>query len=86
MKKAPFDPTRIRKYDIIDGDVQFIAIGDRHQMIKHDDGSIEVQRLPEQGKDYSYFDPFPMDEAIKILRQGAHESHHKMADDLEKTG
>jgi len=86
--KETFDPSRIRKCEVVEKDgesfVQFIAIGDKHQMMKMDDGSVQIIKLPEQGKDYRYKDPFPLQEALEILQQGHHETHAYMADQIKQ--
>ena len=81
-----FDPARIRKCELVTVNdvhmVQFIAIGDRHQMMKQDDGSVAMIKMPEQGKEYRYGDPFMPMEAFDILNHNAHPSHEDMANQL----
>jgi hypothetical protein len=78
-----FNPSLIRKCELIKKDgkdyLQFIGIGDRHKMMKMEDGSITIIKLPEQGKDYNYGDAIPLEDALKILEQGAHSSHFQLA-------
>lgn len=86
--KASFDPSRIRRYYIQDQDgqklVQFTAVGDKHRMIKQDDGSIIVEKLIEEGKEYNYGDPMPMDKALDILMENTHPSHLALAGNIQR--
>jgi hypothetical protein len=86
MLDNDFDSTRIRKCQLLNIDgknmIQFIAVGDKHQMMKHDDGSIEMIKLKEQGKDYKYHDPKPLDEALSILDKGDFPTHQEIANHI----
>ena len=87
MLETDFDPTRIRKcqlFTLDDGTqmVQFIATGDKHQMMKQDDGSIQMVKLPEQGKDYKYHDPKPLNDALSILDEGTFLTHQDIANQI----
>jgi len=88
MIKPDFDSARIRKCELVMVDdqqmIQFIATGDRHKLIKTDDGSLEVIKLPEQGKDYRYGDPYNIDDALSILEQKSHENHESLAQRLRQ--
>ena len=81
-----FDPSKIRKCELITVNgthmVQFIATGDKHQMMKQDDVSIQMIKLPEQGKDYRYGDPVMPMEAFDILNHDAHPSHASISKQL----
>jgi len=83
-----FDPSRIRRYYLQDLDndqmVQFTAIGDRHSMIKQDDGSMVIEKLVEKGKEYKYGPPLSLNQALDILMKNTHPSHLAMAGDLQK--
>jgi len=84
--KSDINPIHIRKCEFITVNdvhmIQFIATGDRHQMIKEDDGTITMVKMPEQGKDYRYGDPFMPMVALDILNHNAHPSHESMAQKL----
>jgi|GEM_PF-1986441 len=88
MIKPDFDSTRIRKCELVTVDdqqmIQFIATGDRHKLMRMDDGSLEVVKLPEQGKDYRYGDPYTIDEALSILGEKSHENHESLAQKLSQ--
>ena len=87
MKQATFDPKRIRKCELVTGGdkplVQFIATGDKHKMIRNDDGKIEVIKLPEQGRDYRYGDPYELNDAVSLLEEGHYEGHLHIAEQLK---
>ena len=74
------DVMRIRKCELIKIDgvdmIQFIAIGDRHKMMKMNDGTIEIITLPEQGLDYNYGKPVDVEQAIQILNTGTHNQRY----------
>jgi len=63
--------------------IQFIAIGDRHKLMKTDDGALEVIKLPEQGKEYRYHDPFPIDDGLAILFKSTDIGHKTMAQQIK---
>lgn len=81
---SPFDPTLIRNYYFIRTDagdivIQFIAAGDRHRMIKQDNGKICIITQREQGKPYRYGPPLPVEEAIAILMCKSYPTHEHIA-------
>lgn len=86
MNFNDIDPKRIRKCELIihnnEDYIQFIAIGDRHKMMKMEDGQIEIIKLPEQGKDYRYGDPVPLDNALQILDLGLFSTHRQIAQQI----
>lgn len=86
MIDASFDPARIRQAALIEENgnkmVQFMGIGDKHKMIKHVNGHVEMIKLVEQGKEYNYRAPVPLDEALAILDQGHYHTHRQMARDI----
>ena len=86
MIQPEFDPKRIRKCEIvvIDGQnmIQFVATGDRHKMMKKDDGSIEIVKLFEQGNDYSYGSPYTIEEALAILDGDHYQTHRVIANKI----
>lgn len=86
MTPSQFDPSRIRKCELVMNDnqqmIQFIAVGDRHKLMKIDDGSLEIIKLPEQGQDYRYADPFPIEDGLSILLQSPHLGHKTMAQQI----
>lgn len=81
------DTKKIRKCELVTMNniemIQFIATGDRHKMMKHDDGSIEIIKLIEQGKDYRYGDPYPLDIAIAILIESSQIGHKTLAQQIK---
>lgn len=87
MSFNDLDPSRIRKCELFEQNsydmVQFIAISDKHKMIRNDDGEITVTLLPEQGNEYRYGDPVRADIAIQILEQNTHESHQNIAQQIK---
>ena len=87
LKKPNFDPTRIRKCELVSIDnqqmIQFIATGDRHKLIKMDDGSLEVIKLTEQGKEYRYGDPYAVADALSILLESTLTGHKTMAQQIQ---
>jgi hypothetical protein len=87
MLETDFDPIRIRKCQLLTSDdgiqmIQFIATGDKHQMMKQDDGSIQMVKLAEQGKDYKYHDPKSLNDALYILDKGTFPTHQDIANQI----
>lgn len=87
MKQSTFDPKRIRKCELVtEGDthmVQFIATGDKHKMIRNDNGQIEIIKLPGEGRDYKYGEPYNINNAISLLEEGHYSGHAHMAEQLK---
>lgn len=84
-----FDPASIRNYHFVkNGDgmvcVQFIAIGDRHRMMKDDDGSIKIIREPEQGKPYRLGMPLDIESALSVLAEKTYPTHEEIAKHITK--
>lgn len=83
MNQSDFDVSRIHKCELvtIDGKVmtQFIARGDRHKMMKHEDGSIDIIKLYEQGKEYKYKDLVTIEEALVVLEKSRNINHKTIA-------
>lgn len=74
----------IRNYHFMrtkDGEtkVQFVAIGDKHRMMKRDDGSVAMIKEAEKGKPYRYGTPYSLNEALEILDQGNFRTHKDIA-------
>lgn len=88
MIKTEFDPSRIRKCEIITINnkqmIQFIGLGDRHKMMKNEDGSIEVIKLPEQGNEYRYGAPYTIEDGISILMETNKKEHQTLAEQIKK--
>ncbi len=86
MIQADFDPSRIRKCELIEKNnkdmIQFIAIGDRHKMMKTNSGEIEIIKLPEHGKEYRYGEPVSIEKALSILDEGIFQNHKHMAQQI----
>ena len=86
MNMNDIDPKRIRKCELIihnnEDYIQFIAIGDRHKMMKMEDGEIVIIKLPEQGKDYRYGDPVPLEDGLKLLDLGHFSTHKQIAQQI----
>jgi len=80
------NPELIRKCEIIEKNdvhkVQFIAIGDKHQIIKEDNGEMTIIKLPEQGKEYRYKSPVSVEYALQILSEGHYENHENIAQQI----
>lgn len=74
------DPMRIRDFQIVDIDgedkIQFMAIGDKHKMIRQDDGRIVFTKLPEQGHPYKYGAPLSKEDALALLTSPQSNRHH----------
>lgn len=83
MNFYDIDPKRVRKCELIQDKnqafIQFIAIGDRHKMMKTQNDEIQIIKLPEHGKDYKYGDPIPLEEGLKLLDLGAYPTHKQIA-------
>jgi len=81
-----FDPTRIRQCELVQKNnktyIQFLAIGDKHRMLREDDGSIAVEVLQEAGKPYPYGQPYLINDAITILKQEHYPTHGKIAAEI----
>ena len=74
----------IRNYHFIrtkDGEVkvQFVAIGDKHRMMKRDDGSVAMIKEAERGKPYRYGTPYNINDALNILDQAHFRTHPDIA-------
>lgn len=80
------DPKLIRKCEVMDQNgsqkIQFIAIGDRHKIMREDNGEINIIKLPEQGKEYRYKHPVSIDQALTILDGGHYETHAHIAQQI----
>lgn len=87
---APFNPARITDCDFItengETKVQFIAIGDKHKMIRQDDGSIEIIKLPGQGRPYKYGSPFGLENALNLLIPKQNPDHARIAEKIRQSG
>jgi hypothetical protein len=83
MNFNDIDLKRIRKCELIQNGnmnlIQFIATGDRHKMMKNENGEIEIIKLYEQGRDYRYGDPLPVEDGLKLLDMGAFPTHKHIA-------
>lgn len=82
------NPTLIRNYHFTrlhDSvlKVQFVGIGDKHRMMKEDDGSIVIIKEPEKGKPYRYGDPYDIDDAIQLLKEGHFITHKDIAQHIQ---
>lgn len=85
---APFDPSLIRNYHFIKNDdgvvlVQFVAIGDKHRMMKQDDGSMVVIKEAEKGKPYRYGQPCSVQDALEFLNQKSYPTHADIAQHIQ---
>ena len=81
---SPFNPALIRNYHFVKQannsvKVQFIAIGDRHKMMKQDNGEILIIKQKECGKPYRYGAPFSVQDAVDILNQKTFSTHSEIA-------
>ena len=80
----PFDPSLIRNYHFTNNDngellVQFIAIGDKHRMMKQDDGTMVIIKEAEKGKPYRYGEPCSVQQALTFLNQKTYPTHNDIA-------
>ena len=81
---APFDPSLIRNYHFVknnDGHtfVQFVAIGDKHRMMKQDDETMVIIKESGKGKPYRYGEPYTIKQALEFLGQKSYPTHADIA-------
>jgi hypothetical protein len=89
LDNVKIDPALIRNYHFVrtkEGEikVQFVGIGDKHRMMKQDDGSVIVVKQSEQGKPYRYGPPQTIEDALSYLSKGAYNTHQDIADHIRE--